>query len=58
MSKHNNWKCTMCSYIYKPEKGDWIHDIEKGTPFEDLPESWRCPTCRQLKFMFEEITEV
>jgi len=50
----NNWKCTKCSYKYRPEKGDWIQDIEKGTPFEDLPEDWTCPTCRQPKFLFEE----
>lgn len=50
----NNWKCTKCSYVYKPERGDWIHDIEKGTPFEELPEYWKCPTCGQPKFLFEE----
>ncbi len=53
----NSWKCTRCSYVYRPEKGDWIHDIEKNTPFEELPESWKCPTCGELKFMFEEIKE-
>lgn len=53
----NNWKCTKCSYVYKPERGDWIHDIPKGTPFEELPEYWKCPTCGQPKFLFEEVID-
>lgn len=55
--KMNHWKCTKCSYVYKPERGDWIHDIEKGTPFEELPEDWKCPTCGQPKFLFEEVID-
>ncbi len=46
------YKCSVCSYVYKPEKGDWIHDIEKGTKFEDLPEDWKCPSCNQPKLAF------
>jgi len=46
------YRCTVCSYMYKPERGDWMHDIPKGTAFEDLPEDWRCPTCNQPKMAF------
>lgn len=46
------YKCSVCSYVYKPEKGDWIHDIEKGTKFEELPEDWKCPSCNQPKLAF------
>ena len=46
------YRCTVCSYVYKPERGDWMHDIPKGTAFEDLPDDWRCPTCNQPKMAF------
>jgi rubredoxin len=49
------YKCTVCGYIYKPERGDWTKDIEKGTKFEDLPDTWKCPTCNQPKMAFVEI---
>ena len=50
-----NWRCTKCSYVYKPERGDWIHDIEKGTAFEDLPDDWVCPDCGAGKEEFEPV---
>lgn len=34
-----------CGYQYDPERGDRKGRIPKGTKFEDLPESWRCPVC-------------
>ncbi|MBF4695731.1 rubredoxin [Fusibacter ferrireducens] len=46
------YKCTVCGYIYKPEKGEWRKDIPKGTPFEELPEDFKCPTCNQPKMAF------
>lgn len=39
------WKCSICGYIYNPEKGDPEGDIEPGTPFEALPDTWICPVC-------------
>ncbi|MBM7615717.1 rubredoxin [Alkaliphilus hydrothermalis] len=50
----NHHQCTVCSYVYKPERGDWTHEIKAGTSFEDLPEDWRCPTCNQPKMAFVE----
>lgn len=44
-----NYKCTKCSYIYKPDRGDWMSGADKGTPFEALPDDWKCPTCGQPK---------
>lgn len=32
-----------------------VHDIEPNTEFDDLPESWKCPTCNQSKMAFEEV---
>ncbi|MFW6022812.1 MAG: rubredoxin [Halanaerobiaceae bacterium] len=39
-----NYKCTVCDYTYKSERGDKVHNIPPGTPFDDLPDGWRCPT--------------
>ena len=49
------YKCTMCNYIYDPAKGDPDNDIESGTAFEDLPDSWVCPECGAAKDEFEPI---
>ena len=49
------YKCTMCGYIYDPAKGDPDNDIEPGTAFEDLPDSWVCPECGAAKDEFEPI---
>lgn len=51
------YQCSVCGYMYKEERGDWTHDIPKGTRFEDLPEDWRCPTCNQPKMAFAEKTD-
>jgi len=53
----NKWKCTVCEYVYDPEKGDLENGIEPGTPFEDLPDDWVCPLCGVPKSMFEKITD-
>jgi rubredoxin len=49
-----NYRCTVCSYTYRPARGDNTHDVEPNTPFEDLPDDWKCPTCNQPKMAFEE----
>ena len=49
------YKCTMCGYIYNPAKGDPDNDIEPGTAFEDLPDSWVCPECGAAKDEFEPV---
>ncbi|MGI6706804.1 MAG: rubredoxin [Clostridia bacterium] len=50
------WICTVCDYIYDPEKGDPEQDIAPGTSFEDSPFHWTCPECGVSKEMFEEIS--
>lgn len=37
--------CSICGYVYDPAEHD-------GVAFEDLPEDWRCPRCRQPKSKF------
>jgi rubredoxin len=46
------YACTVCSYGYIPALGDPEHGIRPGTPFEDLPEDWRCPWCGAGKSEF------
>lgn len=45
--------CTNCGYIYDPQKGDPENDIDPGTPFKDLPETWVCPMCYVGKEEFD-----
>ena len=45
--------CTVCNYVYDPEVGDPDADIAPGTPFEDIPDDWVCPTCGAVKEDFE-----
>ena len=47
------YECTVCGYIYDPEKGDPDNGIEPGTAFEDLPDDWVCPECGAGKDAFE-----
>ena len=51
------WKCTVCGYVYDPEKGDPEHNINPGTRFEDLPEEWVCPVCFSPKKAFTQLIE-
>jgi rubredoxin len=52
------FKCSMCGYIYVPTAGDEERDIEPGTPFEDLPEEWRCPYCGSPQDKFHKYEPV
>ena len=44
--------CSVCGYVYDPKVGDSTQGIAAGTAFEDLPEDWHCPRCRQSKTKF------
>lgn len=50
--RHRIHQCTICGYMYDPEKGDPDHGIEPGTPFADLPENWDCPICNADRTKF------
>ena len=39
--------CSVCGYVYDPAEHD-------GTPFEELPDDWRCPRCKQPKEKFNK----
>lgn len=48
------WQCP-CGYIYDPAKGDPEHGIKSGTPFEELPDDWKCPVCGIPKSRFVQV---
>ncbi len=48
-AKPARWVCLECHYIYDPEKGDPKNGIPARTPWELVPDSWRCPECKVLK---------
>jgi glyoxylase-like metal-dependent hydrolase (beta-lactamase superfamily II)/rubredoxin len=39
--------CSICGYVYDPAEND-------GVAFEDLPEDWVCPRCKQSKDKFNK----
>ena len=41
------WICQTGNYgyIYNPAQGDKKRKILPDTPFDKLPEDWRCPIC-------------
>ena len=45
--------CTMCEWVYDPDKGDPDSGILPGTPFEEIPYDWVCPLCGVGKDDFE-----
>jgi rubredoxin len=49
------WKCTICGYVYDPAIGDKSNGIRPGTPFDALPQDWACPVCGAGKDMFEAL---
>jgi rubredoxin len=51
----NQYKCSVCGWIYDPSLGDPEGGIKPGTPFESIPDSWVCPMCGADKSMFEKI---
>lgn len=49
------YQCTVCGYIYDPEKGDPDNGINAGTSFDDLPDEWVCPLCGVGKDSFDAV---
>ncbi|MBR1923442.1 MAG: MBL fold metallo-hydrolase [Paludibacteraceae bacterium] len=39
--------CSICGYVYDPAEHD-------GVAFEDLPDDWKCPRCKQQKSKFNK----
>ena len=47
--------CSGCGYEYDKEIGDDEGGIRPGTPYDQLPEEWTCPTCGDDKDQFIEM---
>jgi flavin reductase (DIM6/NTAB) family NADH-FMN oxidoreductase RutF/rubredoxin len=52
--KMDRYVCTVCGYVYDPEKGDPDSGVKPGTPFEEIPDDWVCPVCGADKSQFEK----
>lgn len=48
-------ECRACGYIYEPDEGDARRKVPPGTPFEELPVTWRCPVCGARIQVFSNI---
>ena len=44
-TKSGKYVCSVCGYVYDPAEHD-------GARFEDLPDDWKCPRCKQPKTKF------
>ena len=49
----DTFTCTICGFQYNPEEGDSTAGIPPGTPFEDLPDDYKCPICNASKEYFK-----
>ncbi|MGM0621823.1 MAG: flavin reductase, partial [Bacteroidota bacterium] len=50
----STFTCSICGFQYNPEEGDPTAGIPPGTPFEDLPDDYKCPICNASKEYFRE----
>ncbi len=57
MVKLSKWKCSVCGYVYDPEKGEPANGTPPGTDFKDLPEEWICPVCAAKKSAFSPVAD-
>jgi rubredoxin len=55
MSDMSKYECGVCGYIYDPALGDPDNGVAPGTPFEKLPDEWRCPLCGADKTVFVKV---
>ena len=50
-----SYVCAICGFTYNPEEGDPSMGIPPGTPFEELPEDYKCPICNAGKEYFKKV---
>ncbi|MFT6987215.1 MAG: anaerobic nitric oxide reductase flavorubredoxin [Psychromonas sp.] len=51
-SDSQNMLCTVCNWIYEPATGEPDQDVEPGTPWDELPDTFLCPECALGKDVF------
>ncbi|MPR02407.1 rubredoxin [Pseudomonas sp. MAFF 212408] len=49
------YMCAPCGFMYVEELGIPEDGIPAGTPWEEVPEDWRCPDCGVTKADFMAI---
>jgi len=49
------WECTLCSFVYDEAAGMPEEGIAPGTPWKDVPATWKCPDCDAVKAEFEVV---
>ena len=49
------YMCLICGFIYDEAEGDPEGGIPRGTRWDDVPLSWRCPDCGVGKEDFEMV---
>jgi rubredoxin len=50
----DKYVCTICGYVYSEADGDPDNGVAPGTKWDDVPDSWVCPTCGADKSAFEK----
>ena len=48
-AKSARWVCLECHWIFDLKKGDPKNGIPAGTPWDAVPDTWRCPECKIFK---------
>ena len=46
-------QCSVCQWIYDPEKGEPMQGVEPGTPWSCVPDNFLCPECSLGKEVFD-----
>jgi rubredoxin len=47
------WMCVLCGFVYDERLGLPAEGIAAGTPWADVPDTWRCRDCGTGKADFE-----
>lgn len=50
---YKKYICVICGFVYDEEEGWPDDDIEPGTRWEDVSDTWLCPDCGTTKDDFE-----
>ncbi|PCJ82553.1 MAG: rubredoxin [Bacteroidetes bacterium] len=48
------YQCKSCFTVYDKEYGDYKNNIEKGTSFDKIPETYTCPVCDGPKSYYQK----
>ena len=48
-------QCSVCQWIYDPEVGEPMQDVQPGTPWSAVPDNFLCPECSLGKDVFDEL---